>query len=270
MLVLVLAAGAAILWGPTLWDRFGDEVLPSGRCTVTLGDRSDTKTAEQANNIALIVAGSIRHGLPARAASIAVATAIQESSLRNIDYGDRDSLGLFQQRPSQGWGTAEQIMDPHYATDRFYEALRQIANWQDVEITVAAQAVQRSGFPDAYADHEEEGRLWASALTGHGGDVSCDLGDAAPTTARAFTERVTADFGEDVYALMVADLDSTATALVASSDATLEAALQRWAVAVADVEGVIAAADADEPWVRDGGPYERDGDSGTLIELRTE
>ncbi len=70
MLVLVLAAGAAILWGPTLWDRFGDEVLPSGRCTVTLGDRSDTKTAEQANNIALIVAGSIRHGLPARAASI--------------------------------------------------------------------------------------------------------------------------------------------------------------------------------------------------------
>lgn len=270
MAVLVLAGGAAIVWGPALWDRFGDEVLPSGRCTVTLGERSDTKTAEQANNIALIVAGSIRQGLPARAASIAVATAIQESSLRNIDYGDRDSVGLFQQRPSQGWGSVEQIMDPYYSTDRFYEALRQISNWPDLEITVAAQAVQRSAFPDAYADHEEEGRLWASALTGHGGDVTCDLGDATATTARAFTERVAADFGDDAYTFMVADIDQQAATVSAAAEETLEAALQRWAVAVADVEGVIVSADAGAGWVRDGGPYEREGASGTTVELLTE
>lgn len=251
--MLVLTGAAAVIWGPALWSRYGDEVLPSGRCTVTLGERTDTKTAEQANNIALIVAGSIRHGLPARAATIAVATAIQESSLRNIDYGDRDSVGLFQQRPSQGWGTVEQIMDPYYATDRFYEALVKVDGWDSASITVAAQAVQRSGFPEAYADHEEEGRLWASALTGNGGDVTCDLGEAAPTTARAFSNRVAADFGSGSVDLLVVDLGEEVTTLEpTASNARLEDALQRWAVAVADVEGVRSSSHGNESWSRDG------------------
>ncbi|GIG53568.1 hypothetical protein [Demequina activiva] len=252
LLVLAGAGAAAILWGPSLWSRYGDEVLPSGQCTVTLGDRTDTKTAEQANNIAIIVAGSIRNGLPARAASIAVATALQESSLRNIDYGDRDSVGLFQQRPSQGWGTVEQIMDPYYSTDKFYEGLEKIANWTELEITVAAQAVQRSAFPDAYADHEEEGRLWASALTGNGGDVTCDLGDAGAMTARAFSDRIAADFGEGAYELLVGEMSTETTTLTATAgDATLDAAIQRWAVAVADAEGVVASVDGDAAWQRD-------------------
>ncbi|MDN4479988.1 hypothetical protein [Demequina muriae] len=267
--VLVVAGGAAIVWGPGLWERYGDRVLPSGQCTVTLGDRTDTKTAEQANNIAIIVTGSLRHGMPARAASIAVATAIQESTLRNIDYGDRDSVGLFQQRPSQGWGSVEEILDPYYSTDQFYEALRDISNWPELDITVAAQAVQRSAFPDAYADHEEEGRLWASALTGHGGEVTCDLGDASTTTARAFTDRVAADFG-DAVSLQVADINADATVLTpAGADATLAQAVQQWAVAVAAVEGVTGAVRDDQAWLRDADAVSPEGD-GTLIAIRTD
>ena len=71
----------------------------------------------------MITAIAIRRGLPPRAATIAIATAIQESKVRNITYGDRDSLGLFQQRPSQGWGTPEQILNPEYSTNKFYDAL---------------------------------------------------------------------------------------------------------------------------------------------------
>ena len=122
----------------------------------------------------------MKRGLPARAATIALATALQESKLRNLDYGDRDSLGLFQQRPCQGWGTEEQILDPVYATNRFYDALVKIDGYQDMPITEVAQEVQRSAFPEAYAEHEQEGRLLASRLTGHSpAGLSCRLDDPA-------------------------------------------------------------------------------------------
>ncbi|WP_061960752.1 hypothetical protein [Demequina flava] len=270
--LIVAVTIAAIVWVPRLWERYGDEYFASSRCTVTLDDRSDSKTADQANNIGLIVAGSIRWDLPARAATIAVATAIQESSLRNIDYGDRDSLGLFQQRPSQGWGSEEEIMDPYYATDRFYEALITIDGWEGMDVTDAAQAVQRSGFPLAYADHEEEGRLWASADTGHGGSVACDLPDPdAPTTARAFTERVNADFGEGEYTVEVIGTDDSDTVLaVTGSDARADAALQEWAVTVASYEAVTSAVSQTDAWVRDGAEPASALDNGVRVTIRTQ
>jgi len=124
-------------------------------------------TIEQAENAATISAVAVRRGLPARAASIALATAFQESKLRNLDYGDRDSVGLFQQRPSQGWGSSAQIQDPVYAAGRFFDALQRIDGYQSMRITEAAQLVQRSGFPEAYEDHAADGRALASALTGY-------------------------------------------------------------------------------------------------------
>ncbi|MEV7122857.1 NlpC/P60 family protein [Kitasatospora griseola] len=101
-----------------------------------------------------IVATGIALQVPARGQVIALATAMQESRLRNLSYGDRDSLGLFQQRPSQGWGTPEQLTDPVYASTAFYKELLKVSGWQDLPLTVAAQAVQRSGYPDAYAQWE--------------------------------------------------------------------------------------------------------------------
>ena len=117
--VIVAMVGGAGYYGyTTLKTNSGP---PSCRA-VALG-HDVSFSPEQTANAATITAIALKRGLPARAATIANATAIQESKLRNIRFGDRDSLGLFQQRPSQGWGTAEQILDPVYATNKFYDCL---------------------------------------------------------------------------------------------------------------------------------------------------
>ncbi|OLT10353.1 hypothetical protein BJF78_29030 [Pseudonocardia sp. CNS-139] len=117
---------------------------------VRMADLSD----EQRQNAATIIGVARQMGAPPRAWLIALATAMQESTLRNIDYGDRDSLGLFQQRPSQGWGSPAQVLDPVYSTTIFVERLLEVPSWDDIPVTVAAQTVQRSAFPDAYAKWE--------------------------------------------------------------------------------------------------------------------
>lgn len=176
--VTALAVGALAVGGVVLlWD---ENLVPFVRpdvCTAAVDDHTVTLEPEQAEHAGLIAAIAVSRGLPARAASIALATAYQESDLRNLEGGDRDSIGLFQQRPSQGWGTPEQISDPTYAANAFYDALERIDGYESMEITVAAQAVQRSAFPDAYADHERDARTLASALTGNSPRAfSCRLG----------------------------------------------------------------------------------------------
>lgn len=181
-IVVGLAALAVVaVVGLAVFDAVDDIVSgPSGDCTVTVAGHRVEVSGEQAENATLIAAIGVERGLPARAVSIALATAYQESKIVNIDYGDRDSLGLFQQRPSQGWGTEEQVLDPVYATNAFYDALEQVEGYEDMEITVAAQQVQRSAFPDAYADHEADARALASALTGHSPRRSPATSTAAP------------------------------------------------------------------------------------------
>lgn len=165
--LLVLVVAAALVVGLFVAFQKGVGPLPAAEgCTAKVGGVSVDLSTEQAENATLISAIAVRRGLPARAASIALATAFQESKLRNLDHGDRDSLGLFQQRPSQGWGTASQIKDPTYAINKFYDELQKIQGYQQMRITEAAQKVQHSGFPEAYADHETDARALASALTG--------------------------------------------------------------------------------------------------------
>ncbi|MCK0116878.1 hypothetical protein MWU57_07510 [Isoptericola sp. S6320L] len=174
--VAILAVGVGAVAGVIWFLSAREPALNRERCTATLDGTGWELAPVQAENAALVVGTSIQRGLPARAGTIGLATALQESSLVNIDYGDRDSLGLFQQRPSQGWGTTTEIMDPVYSTNGFYAGLEQVDGWQDLEVTVAAQAVQRSAFPDAYAQHETLARAWASSLTGHSpGSVTCEL-----------------------------------------------------------------------------------------------
>ncbi|MER7899713.1 heavy metal transporter [Streptomyces sp. NPDC096046] len=156
---------------------------------------------EQAVNAATITAVGTARGLPERAVTIALATALQESALRNIDHGDRDSLGLFQQRPSQGWGTPKEIMDPTYSASEFYEHLVKVPGYTRLPLTVAAQRVQRSGFPQAYAKHEPDAALLAAALTGQSAaTLTCEGRPGAtrasgPDGVRAALVR---DFGRDV------------------------------------------------------------------------
>ncbi|MYW03364.1 C40 family peptidase [Streptomyces sp. SID3343] len=121
---------------------------------------------EQIPNAQTIVATGQALKVSARGQSIALAVAMQESTLINLSYGDRDSVGLFQQRPSQGWGSVEQIMDPVYSSTKFYAALKKVKGWEQLTLGQAAQTVQQSGFPDAYDKWEPLATALQKAIEG--------------------------------------------------------------------------------------------------------
>jgi cell wall-associated NlpC family hydrolase len=180
LLAVVLLIGAAA--GGVVAAIFGggDPAAAALACTATVTNPGATPaglTPEQARNAGVIIGVGQRMGIPVRGWVIAVATALQESDLINSGAAtDHDSLGLFQQRPSQGWGTPAQIMDPAYASAAFYTPLRHVPGWESLPLTVAAQRVQRSAFPDAYAKHEARATEIVAAYTG---GAVCDGGDGA-------------------------------------------------------------------------------------------
>ncbi len=138
---------------------------------------------EQVANATIIVQVGQEMKVPPRGWVIAVATAMQESGLRNLGHlgarNDHDSLGLFQQRPSTGWGTPEQIMDPKYASRKFYEALLKVSGWESMPLTKAAQRVQRSAFPNAYAKHETKAATLVRAISGGADQAGATPGECA-------------------------------------------------------------------------------------------
>jgi hypothetical protein len=219
------------------------------RCTAVAGAQRAELATDQAANAALISGEAVKRGLPARAATIALATAMQESKLRNIRYGDEagpDSRGLFQQRPSQGWGTEEQVMDPHYASGAFYTALVKVPDYEGLEITAAAQQVQRSAFPRAYAQHEGMARAFASALTGQStAALDCTL--RAPEEAgdpQAVLDELTSTFGD-----VPASLEGSALVVQASESQAW--AIAQWAVANAKQQSLTAVDVAGYSWLRE-------------------
>ena len=159
-------------------------------------------TPIQAQNAALITAVGLHKGLPDHAATVALATSLQETQLQNLPYGDRDSVGLFQQRPSEGWGTTAQIMDPSYAAGAFYDHLARIPGWESLPVTDAAQRVQLSATPDAYAQWSPEAHALAAASTGEvPAGLACLLssfGGAAPNHM-ALTKAASAQLGPDPF-----------------------------------------------------------------------
>ncbi len=189
-ILAVLAAIGVIVW----------KFAFNGGVKLTLPLRSDyctaktsgevTLTLDQMANAATISAVGIRRGVPERAVTVALATALQESKLANLDGGDRDSIGLFQQRPSQGWGTPAQIANPRYAAGQFYTALLRVHNWQRLSITAAAQAVQRSAIPSGYAKWASDAQILASALMG---DKSAAVACNVPTTPTTRGPRALSD-----------------------------------------------------------------------------
>ncbi|MER7695095.1 hypothetical protein [Streptomyces sp. NPDC096095] len=239
------------------------------RCVV-VGSDGDGRTSHtyemslaQAVNAATISAVGTTRGMPERAVTIALATALQESTLRNIDYGDRDSLGLFQQRPSQGWGTPAQLMDPVYSAGEFYDHLAEVPGYSRLPLTVAAQRVQRSGFPQAYAKHEPDAALLAAALTGREpAALNCTpstaTADGPGDASRVRTELVRA-FGEDVLpAAKAAGASASATVSVpvpvAAAPSGDEGAPRRgwelahWAVAQSEALRIGRVSYADRVW----------------------
>lgn len=264
---LVLLAGFAVY----AVDRIRHNWLPipglSRSCTVyeagqDRGGRTVRLSSEQMANAATIAAVGIRRDLPERAIVIALATAFQESSLENLPYGDRDSVGLFQQRPSQGWGTVEQIMDPRYAAEQFYAALEKVRGWETLRVTDAAQAVQRSAFPEAYEKWADDAAVLAGALVGRtSATVACSVaakpairGSAAAT---ALTEQFHLDWGRNTVRP-----DDLLGVAVPVTDAQAGWRYAHWLVSHAGDHGVKRVRFGDLEWTAAAGSWSRSAEAG--------
>jgi hypothetical protein len=179
MVLLVVAAAIAVVVTGTVavLNVISSKSVVTPGCAVTgAAGRQYTLSFDQAQNAAIIAAVAYRDQMPDHAVTVALAVSMEEAGLQNLPYGDRDSLGLFQQRPSQGWGTPAQLLDPQYAASAFYGRLAEVQGWQAMPVTEAAQAVQLSADPGAYAAWEDEARALAVALTGEvAGGFSCRL-----------------------------------------------------------------------------------------------
>ncbi|MFI7080934.1 M23 family metallopeptidase [Micromonospora sp. NPDC049903] len=191
--VVLLCGGTVVL--PVL--MFGQEQAEAAACEVPLlpdgaAPEVGRWSGAQVANAAEIVTAGLERQMPARGYVIALATAMQESTLRNLANAnvpeslslphegvgrDHDSVGLFQQRP--GWGTVRERMTPSYAADRFYEALARVDGWERMRLTDAAQAVQRSAYPEEYQKWEDDAELLAAVVLGVS-DIR-DVGGGAPT-----------------------------------------------------------------------------------------
>lgn len=269
LLVLVLFLGGVGFGAWKAYD-YAQRLANRERCYVTLDGGAEplTLTAEQSRNAAIIVAASYKAGLPEQAAVIALATAWQESGLRNLDYGDRDSLGLFQQRPSYGWGTPDEIMDPWYSAGRFYAELVKFDNWESRDITEMAQKVQRSGFPDAYRKHEANAIALAGSLRGtRPATFACIDRTDSPGDAAAF-----ADVVAQVPGVTSSQKGDTVT-LKASDTTALWSAMQ---LALANTRdgGIVAATMPDHSWKQESKAWRDASGRGTAgeatIQLRAQ
>jgi hypothetical protein len=198
--------------------------VPTG-CVVSGNTGDYGLDTDQAQNAAIIAATAHRAGLPDHAVTVALAASFQESKLRNLPYGDRDSVGLFQQRPSQGWGQRSQLLDPIFAADAFYSRLAKVRGWQTMAVADAVQRVQHSADGTAYAQWEDEGRALARALTGQApATLSCQFPNRKQASAATFQAAVSRQLGS--------------TALAAPPSRSRGWAYASWVVANADAYGV--------------------------------
>jgi hypothetical protein len=246
--LLTVTAAVVVAGAAAVWFVVQRPVSQPPGCTVTaIGSAGSTfaLSPDQAGNAATIAAVGQQLGMPDHAVTIALATAIQESDLANLAGGDRDSAGLFQQRPSQGWGTHAQVTDPVHASTAFYQHLRAVPGWQQLSVTDAAQQVQHSGAPDAYAQWESEARAVAVALTGQTpGALTChDLAITAPSASIADT--ASAEWGTG--------------AVSGPHPATRGWALSLWLVAHAQRLGVDRVGFAGWTWTAASGAWSQGG-----------
>ncbi|KXK63502.1 hypothetical protein AWW66_02895 [Micromonospora rosaria] len=232
-------------------------------CTVQADGRVGLDSHQMAN-AATIAAIGIQRGMPEQAVVVALATAYQESSLRNLAGGDRDSVGLFQQRPSQGWGTPAQIRDPRYAAKRFYAALKKVKGWEEMRVTDAAQAVQRSAFPEAYEKWADDSQVLTRALLGQAtGAVACTIGTEPAMRGDAATAELTRALTLD-WGLPGAESPADLTGLVVPAAKERDGwRYAHWLVAHARDHGVKRVSFAGLEWTSKQGSWGRAADGGS-------
>lgn len=239
----------------TTFEPLDTEPPPDPGCRLDLSDGEYEMEVTQAANASTVGGVAFSRDMPDDAVTVAFATVWQESTFHNVEYGDRDSVGLFQQRPSQEWGDPDELLDPVFSSRAFYDTLGEINGWDDMPVYEAAQDVQRSAHGRAYDQHEDLSRRMAETLTGpQGSAVTCwyepeqveELQAADPDAASA-EEEMARVFGTDPATLPVDEEPMTGD---------LGWAMALWAVTHADEYGLSSVAYEDQLWQASDG---RDG-----------
>jgi hypothetical protein len=175
--VVIVILGIAAYAGYTAYQHFVVKLLTVPGCSAGTGNNAIPLEFDQAQDAATIADVAVYDHLPEKALTIAYATAIQESKLENLNYGTDDSVGLFQQRPSMGWGTTQELENPVYAAQAFFEtgpsALAKVSGYTSMSVSAAAQAVQRSADGSAYQQWATEATELAADYTTTPGGVTC-------------------------------------------------------------------------------------------------
>ncbi|MDT0329172.1 hypothetical protein [Nocardiopsis lambiniae] len=266
---VLVAGGYYVL---TTVEPLKTEPEPETKCRLDLSDGKYSMELAQAVSATTVGGVAFSLDLPPEAVTVAYATVWQETAFHNLEYGDRDSLGLFQQRPSQEWGEPEEILDPVYASRAFYEALVEVEGWRDKPVFEAAQAVQRSADGYAYDQHENLSQRMNEVFTGtRGPGLTCwydretlaSLTAGEPDTDGAEQE-MTRVFGVD---------PSESTTVEDPRTGDLGWAMALWAVAHSEEYGLTSVSYEGRTWrasdgTEDGAEWTTsDSDTGGLLVL---
>jgi hypothetical protein len=181
--ILTLVLGGLAYAGYRIYQRVSAALIVPG-CQAGSGASALPIDQGQAPIAATVAGVAARMGLPLRALEVGYATALQESKLTNVTFGDRDSVGIFQQRPSQGWGTTAQLENPEYASAAFFSALVKVPNYQSLPIDQAAQDVQHSADGSAYSQWDDTAEILAVSYVTTPHAVACWYTPAAKTRAK--------------------------------------------------------------------------------------
>jgi hypothetical protein len=241
VIVLVFAIVAVVVI-VALWNSAKSH-LTEDQCTVSSYDLDPDQAAVASTMVGVVTT----RALPERAAVLVLAAGLQESKLRNLPpkAGDRDSVGVLQQRPSQGWGTEAQLNDLHFATGAFLDAVVKLPKWQTMDLAEAVQAVQISADGSAYRQHEPEAQALADALTGkRPAAITCSF---RKPTAVAAVAAVAAKVRDD----LPVNPPSTTARTVSVPGAGWQTAA--WFVANADQLGIETVGYSGKQWSRSKG-----------------
>jgi hypothetical protein len=256
LVVIVVLLGVGGYAAYNAYQRYVVRLLTVPGCSAGFGANTFDLDFGQAQDAAVIAGVAVRDGLPSRALIIAYATAMQESKLENLSYGDRDSVGLFQQRPSEGWGTTAELEDPAYATQAFFKALVKVPHYTTIPVWQAAQDVQRSAGGDAYEQYAANGAQLAAAYTTQPHAVTCwyTPSSQSPTSAKlnlkGALKSLKDTFGESGKGDVVTEVSKSKT----GQAVTLHAAsghgwmVASWLVANASYFGISQVSYAGQEW----------------------